>query len=66
MRKVLLLASFSLCGLLLAGPSARTQTTPTTPQSGQPSQQETKSVTGTVSSIGNQGHSFALDANQGT
>lgn len=65
MRKFLLLASLSVFGFLLAGPLARTQPVPNIPQSGQQSQQETKSVSGMVSSIGNQGHSFALEVNQG-
>jgi hypothetical protein len=66
MRKILLLASFSLFGLLIANPLTWAKPASTLPQTGQQSQQETKSVSGTVSSIGNQGHSFSLDVNQGT
>jgi hypothetical protein len=65
MRKILLSASLSLVGLLLAGASARARPIPTTPQSGQQSQQVTKSVAGTVSSIGDKGQSFVLEVNQG-
>jgi hypothetical protein len=66
MRRTFLLCVFlSLVGLMLADVSARTQPVLTAPQSGQQSQQATKSVAGTVSSIGNGGHSFALAVNQG-
>jgi lipopolysaccharide export LptBFGC system permease protein LptF len=62
MRKLLL--SASLLGLMLAGASATTRAIPT-PQSGQQSQQATKSIAGTVSSIGDNGRSFALEVKQG-
>jgi len=63
--KLLLSASLSLLGLMLAGTSARTQPIPTSSQSGPQTQETTKSVAGTVSSIGNSGHSFAVEVNQG-
>jgi opacity protein-like surface antigen len=63
MRKFLLCAS--LVGLMFAAASARTQPVPT-PQSGQQSQQATKSVAGTVASIGDNGRSFALEVKQGS
>jgi ribosomal protein S1 len=65
MRKVLL--SASLLGLLMyAGASARTQPIPTAPQGGQQSQQATKSMAGTVASIGDNGRSFALEVKDGS
>jgi hypothetical protein len=63
MRKLLLSASLSPAGLMLAGRSARAQSIPTAPQSGQQSQ-ATKSVAGTVVSIGDKGRSFALEVNE--
>ena len=65
MRKLLLSASLSLAGLMLADGLARTQPIPAAPQSGDQSQQATKSVAGTVVSIGDKGHSFALEVNDG-
>src|SRR5580704_15435710 len=67
MRKFLLSASLFSAALMLAGASARTQPIPTAPQSGEQSQEATKSVAGTVVSIGDRdkGHSFALEVNQG-
>jgi hypothetical protein len=65
MRKILLSASLFLAPLMLAGASARTQPIPTAPQAGERSQETTKSVAGTVVSIGDKGHSFALEVNQG-
>jgi hypothetical protein len=65
MRKLLFLASLSLAGLISAGASARAQPIPTAPQSGQQSQQATKSVAGTVVSIGDKGRAFALEVNEG-
>ena len=65
MRKLLLSASLSFIGLMLAGASARTQPVLTAPQLGQRAPQATRSVAGTVSSIGNGGRSFALEVNQG-
>lgn len=63
MRKFLL--SASLAGLLLTAGSVwvhanSPQTTP-----GQQSQAATKMVTGKITSIGNGGHSFALEVNGG-
>jgi hypothetical protein len=65
MRKILLSASLSLAGLMFTGALARAQPIPTAPQSGQQPQQATKSVAGTVVSIGDQGHAFALEVNEG-
>jgi uncharacterized lipoprotein YbaY len=65
MRKILLSASLALAGLMLAGASAKTQPIPIDPQSGEQSQQATKSVAGTVVSIGDKGHSFGLEVNEG-
>ena len=65
LRKFLLNASLAMAGLILVGLSASTLPALTAPQSGQQSQQDTKSVVGTVSSIGNNGHSFAVEVNQG-
>ncbi|MGH9680325.1 MAG: hypothetical protein ACRD4Y_10275, partial [Candidatus Acidiferrales bacterium] len=55
----------TLFGLMLATASAKAPPASATPQSGQQAQQETKSIAGTVSSIGNNGHSFALEVDQG-
>jgi ribosomal protein S1 len=63
MREFLL--SASLAGLMLAGASARTQPISSDSQSGRQSQQATKSVAGTVASIGDNGQSFALEVNEG-
>jgi hypothetical protein len=66
MRKILLSGSLFLAALMLAGASARTQPIATASQSTQDqSQQATKSVAGTVVSIGDKGRSFALEVNQG-
>lgn len=65
MRKFLLPASLFSAALMLAGTSARTQPIPTAPQAGEQSQEATKSVAGTVISIGDKGHSFALEVSQG-
>jgi hypothetical protein len=65
MRKILLSASLFLAALMLAAAPARTQPIPIAPQSGEQSQEATKSVAGTVVSIGDKGHSFALEVNEG-
>lgn len=65
LRKFLLSASLALAGLIFLGLSASTLPALTAPQSGQQPQQSVKSVAGTVSSIGNGGHSFALDVSDG-
>ena len=65
MRMLLSLAFLSLIGLTSAAVSARTQPVPTPTQSAQQKQQETKSVQGTVVSIGDKGRSFALETNDG-
>jgi len=64
MRKILLSASLSLAGLMFMGVAAWTHPIPVYPQSGQ-SQAATKSVAGKVTSIGDGGHSFAVEANEG-
>jgi hypothetical protein len=58
-------APSGVAGLMLAGTSARAKPIPTEPQAGQQSQEAKKSVAGTVVSIGDQGHSFALEVNEG-
>lgn len=63
MRKILLSASLSLAGLIFMGVAAWTHPIPVQPQSGQSA--ATKSVAGKVTSIGDGGHSFALEANEG-
>ena len=65
MQKLLLSASLLGAGLLFGGTSAIALPAPAVAQSGQQAQQETKSVAGTVASIGDQGHSFTLDVNDG-
>ena len=65
LRKPLLWIFLSVVGLTLVGASARSQPVLRAPQSGQQTQQTTKSVAGTVSSIGNGGRSFALEVNEG-
>jgi len=77
-RKILI--GISLGGLLLAGAPGMLQGTqnPPRPQPGQPGQQpgqqppqeqppqqETKSVTGKVTDIGDQGHSFTVNSTDG-
>jgi hypothetical protein len=66
MRKFLL--SASLAGLLLTAFSVRTHAV--SPQSSssdkQQTEQATKMVSGKVTSIGNGGHSFALEVNEGS
>ena len=62
MRKILLSASLSLAGLIFMGVAAWTHPIPVQPQSGQWA--ATKSVAGKFS-IGDGGHSFALEANEG-
>lgn len=65
MRKPLLSVALFLAVLMWAGASAKTQPFPTAHQSEGQSQQATKSVAGTVVSIGDKGHSFALEVNDG-
>jgi len=65
MRKFLLSASLLSAGLMLAGISAKTQPSPAAPQAADQSQQSTKSVSGTVVSIGDKGRSFAVEVNEG-
>jgi len=65
MQELLLVGSLFLSGFLMAVLPARTQPSKTSPQSDQQSQQAMKSIAGTVSSIGDQGHSFALEVKQG-
>jgi ribosomal protein S1 len=65
MQKLLLAAALSLVGLTLSSASARAQPLPSAPQSAQQSQQDTKSVAGTIASIGDKGQSFVLEVNQG-
>src|SRR5437660_1117939 len=65
MRKFLLFAS--LAGLLLTAIPIRTHAT--SPQNSSDQQSEkaaTQKVTGKVTSIGNGGHSFALEVNEGS
>jgi hypothetical protein len=64
-RKVLFTAS--LGSLLLVGAPVITQGQQAAGQQGQQSQQAaTKSVTGKVTTIGNQGHSFAVEVDAGS
>src|SRR5580704_14325463 len=65
MQKLLLAAALSLVGLTLSSASARAQPLRTAPQSAQQSPQDTKSVAGTIASIGDKGQSFVLEVNQG-
>jgi hypothetical protein len=59
MRKLLL--SLSLAGLMLTGASTWAHATVDQSQ-----QQSTRTVAGKVTSIGNNGHSFGLEVNQGS
>jgi len=61
-RKIL--TCLSLVGFLAAGVPAIARKAPMQSQSGK--QQATKSVTGKVASIGDQGKSFALEVNDGS
>ena len=64
-QKFLLCAS--LAGLMLLGISASTQQAPNQPsEKGSQQQAATKSVTGTVSLIGNGGRSFTLEVSDGS
>jgi ribosomal protein L21E len=66
MRKFLLSASLFSAGVMLAGASARTQPIAAAPQSNeQQTEKATKSVSGTVVSIGDKGRSFAVEVNDG-
>jgi len=62
-RKFLLCAS--LVSALMLGISASSQQTPSQPSEKQAPQGVTKSVTGTVATIGNGGRSFTLEVSQG-
>jgi hypothetical protein len=64
MRKFLL--SASLAGLLLTAFSVRTHAVSPQSSSGRQSEEATKMVSGKVTSIGNGGHSFALEVNEGS
>lgn len=64
MRKFLLSAALFSAGVILAGASARTQPIPAAPQADEQTQ-ATKSVSGTVVSIGDKGRSFAVEVNEG-
>jgi hypothetical protein len=59
-----MLVTVSLGGLLLAGAPALIQGQ-TQGQQGQQSQQAAKSITGKVTDIGDNGHSFTVDAGSG-
>lgn len=61
-RKFLMCAS--LAGLMMLGISATSQQAPDQPSAKQ-SQKATKSVSGTVASIGNGGRSFTLEVSEG-
>ena len=63
MRKLLLFAS--LAGLLLTAIPIRTHALSPQNSPGQQSEKATQKVTGKVTSIGNGGHSFALEVNEG-
>jgi hypothetical protein len=60
-----LLFSASLGGLLLVGAPVMTHTTAQTPSQENPTKQSTKSVTGKVTTIGDQGRSFAVEVDNG-
>jgi len=64
MRKFLLFAS--LAGLLLTAIPVRTHAIAPQNSSEQQNEKATQKVTGKVTSIGNGGHSFALEVNEGT
>lgn len=65
MQKLLLPASLFLAAAMMMGPPARAQPIPAIPRAGQQSQQATKSVAGTVTSIENGGRSFSLAVTEG-
>jgi hypothetical protein len=62
-RKILF--SASLGSLLLVGAPAITHTAAQTPSQGSQTKQATKSVTGKVTTIGDQGKSFAVEVDNG-
>lgn len=64
MRKFLLSAALLSAGVILAGALARTQPILAAPQADEQTQ-ATKSVSGTVVSIGDKGRSFAVEVNEG-
>lgn len=59
-----LLFSVSLAGLILLGVSPRAHSLSLQSQSGQQSEQA-KSVSGKVTAIGDSGHSFSMEVNEG-
>ena len=64
MKKIML--SAALAGLLLAGVPAVAHSTPAqSSQSEQQTPKDTKMVSGTITSIGNNGTSFALEVTEG-
>jgi hypothetical protein len=65
MRKFLLSASLFSAGVMLAGASARTQPIAAPQSNEQQTEKATKSVSGTVVSIGDKGRSFAVEVNDG-
>jgi hypothetical protein len=60
-----LLFSASLGSLLLVGAPVMTHTTAQTPSQGNPTKQARKSVTGKVTTIADQGKSFAVEVDNG-
>jgi hypothetical protein len=62
-RKMLFTAS--LGSLLLVGAPVLTPTAAQTPSQGSPTKQATKTVTGKVTTIGDQGKSFAVEVDNG-
>ena len=63
-RKIM--TCLSLFGFLTAGVPAIAHKAPVQDPSGKQSQRATKSITGKVASIGDQGKSFALEVNDGS
>lgn len=62
-RKFLICAS--LAGLMTLGMAASSQQAPDQPSQNQAQKASTKSISGTVSAIGNGGHSFTLEVSEG-
>jgi ribosomal protein L21E len=65
MRKFLLSVSLFSAGVMLAGASARTQPIVAPQSNEQQTEKATKSVSGTVVSIGDKGRSFVVEVNDG-
>ena len=63
-RKIM--TCLALAGFLMAGVPAIAHKAPVQGQSGKQSQRVTKSITGKIASIGDQGKSFALEVNDGS